>query len=190
MKVNNMSFFEVADKYIHNINNNNNKNEYNKELSVSGDIITEAGRQQVLYKIQELNRRKPEISKEIQAAKDNGGIEENEEFTMALESLSRLEYDISILHNVAENYIVIKIPPSGIYDEVKVGLSVTILNIDTEREVTYQILGEYESDPHNGVISVKSPLGKELLGCKVGDSVELDRGNYIIEYEVLKIFSK
>lgn len=177
-----VTFFEVTDKY--------NQQDYNKEISVSGDIITEGGRRKVLEKIQELHRQKPSISKEIQEAKDNGGIEENEEFTMALEKLHRLEYDIAVLQNVAENYIVFTIPPSGVYDEVKIGLSVTILNVDTNREVTYQILGEYESDPPRGIISNKSPLAKELLGCKVGDYVDLERGNDFIEYEVLKIFSK
>ena len=187
----NILFFEAGDKYNHDYTNNDYKNnEYNKGLSVSGDIITEDGRRKLLEKIQELHSKKPSISAEIQEAKDNGGIEENEEFTMALERLSRLEYDISVLQNVVENYIVVKIPPSGIYDCVKVGLSVTILNTDTEREVTYQLLGEYESDPRNGVISIKSPLGKELLGCKVGDYVELERGDDFIEYKVLKIFSK
>lgn len=182
--MNNIAFFGTTDKYNH---KNNNDNE---DANVSGDIITEAGRRKVLERIQDLLKQKPLIAKEISAAKENGGIEENEEFSMALDKLSRLEYDISILQNVAQNYQIISIPSSGEYDTVKVGLSVTILNTDTEKEATYQILGEYESDPRNGVISIKSPLGKELLGCKVGDYVDLERGNDFIEYEVLRIFSK
>jgi len=181
--MNNITFFESVDKY-------NNKKEYNKEIPVSGDIITEAGRKQVLQRIYELVKQKPIIASEIQQARENGGIEENEEFTMAMEKMQRLEYDISVLNTVAETYIIFKTPKAGIYDEVKIGMSVTILNTETDKEITYQILGEYESDPRNGIISHKSPLGKELLGCKVGDYVDLERGNNFIEYEVLKIFVK
>lgn len=178
-----LAFFEVIDKY--NTNNNNNE-----ELSVSVDIITEDGRNRVLEQIRVLAKQKPMIAKEISDAKENGGVEENEEFAMALDKLARLEYDISILHSVAQNYHLVKVPSSGEYDVAKIGMSVTILNTDTDREVTYQILGEYESDPSNGIISHKSPLGKELLGCKVGDYVDLERGNDFIEYEILRIFSK
>lgn len=182
--MNNIAFFGTTDKYNH---KNNNDNE---DANVSGDIITEDGRRKVLDRLREMSKQKPLIAKEIQTAKENGGIEENEEFTMALDKLSRLEYDMSILQNVAQNYHIISIPSAGEYNEVKIGMSVTILNLDTDREVTYQILGEYESDPKNGIISHKSPLGKELIGCKVGDYVDLERGNDFIEYEVLRIFSK
>lgn len=183
MPMNNITFFESVDKY-------NNKKEYNKEIPVSGDIITEAGRQRVLQRIHDLVKQKPIIAKEIQEARENGGIEENEEFTMAMEKMQRLEYDISVLSAVAETYIVIQTPKAGEYNEVKIGMSVTILNTDTDRKVTYQILGEYESDPPNGVISHRSPLGKELLGSKVGDYIDLERGNDFVEYEVLRIFAK
>ncbi len=178
----NLTFFEVIDKY----NTNNN----NEELSVSVDIITEDGRNRVLEQIRVLAKQKPMIAKEISEAKENGGVEENEEFAMALDKLARLEYDISILHNVAQNYRLVKVPSSGEYDVVKIGMSVTILNTDTDRKVTYQVLGEYESDPSNGVISHKSPLGRELLGCKVGNYVDIERGNDFIEYEILRIFVK
>lgn len=178
----NISFFTVSDKY---------KNEStNEEIPVSGDIITEAGRSKILEKIQHLVSLKPSIAQEISDAKDNGGIEENEEFSMALDKLTRLEKDIADLTRVAETYMVAPIPEAGTYDEVKFGMHVKILNCDNDREVTYQILGEYESDPSNGIISHKSPLGNELIGCKVGDYVDIPRGGDYIEYEVLEIFSK
>jgi transcription elongation factor GreA len=69
---------------------------------------------------------------------------------------------------------------------VAVGTTVTISNIDTDQEFSYTILGVHDSDPTNGIISLKSPMGMELLTREVGDEVEVN-GSY---YEILKIVAK
>jgi transcription elongation factor GreA len=69
---------------------------------------------------------------------------------------------------------------------VVVGTTVTIMNIDNEKEFTYTILGVHDSDPDNGIISLKSPMGVELLTREVGDEIEVN-GTY---YEILKIVAK
>lgn len=182
--MNNALSFIVYDKYNH--NNNNNK-EYKE---VSGDIITEKGRKHILERIHILSKRKPLISEQIKDARENGGIEENEEFSMALEEMMRLDMEIAKLQFIAETYAIIPTKEKGDYSKVEVGLSVTVKNLSTDKIITYTILGEMESDPSEGVISHKSPVGKELLGCSVGDVAYIERNKDYIELEILKIFAK
>jgi transcription elongation factor GreA len=59
--------------------------------------------------------------------------------------------------------------------------------METEEEVQYQLLGPYESDPDNGRISVKSPIGMALIGSEVGDEVRVKTPGGLQEYEVLEI---
>lgn len=171
-----------SDKYT----NNEREQEYNSNM----DIITEQGRIDVLKRISELRKRKPDISERISAARDQGGLEENEELHMALEEMQRVDYDINRLNGILEKCVEINIPPAGEYEIAKPGMWVEIENLETERVVTYQLLGEVESDPSKGILSIQSPLGRELLNSKVGDVAEIERGADIIEWEVLRIFSK
>ena len=76
---------------------------------------------------------------------------------------------------------------NGPTDRVVFGRTVLLYNMDTEEEVTYQLLGPYESDPDNGKISVKSPIGMALLGSEVGDEVKVNTPGGLQEFEVLEI---
>lgn len=169
-----------SDKYTNNVKDR----DYNNNM----DLITENGREKVISQILELKKRKPMIAEQINAARENGGIEENEELHMALEDLQRVDVEIIRLSEIVDKSGTLNIPPPGEYDTVRPGLTVKIENCNTEKVVEYSILGEYESDPNSGSISYKSPLGKELLNATVGDVVELQRGPNIIEYEILRIF--
>lgn len=169
-----------SDKYT----NNNSEQDYTKIM----DLLTEAGRGNLLKRISDLQKKKPEISERISSARDNGGLEENEELHMSLDELQRIDMEIVRLQDILDKSSVLQLPGPGEYERIKPGMSVELENFNIDKIVTYTILGEYESDPGKGSISYKSPLGKELLGLQVGDVVELERGNDIIEYEVLRIF--
>ena len=169
-----------SDKYTDNMRE--------RDYSNTMDLITDKGREQVLKKISELQKRKPLIAEQISDARANGGVEENEELHMALEEMQRVEVEIIRLSEIIDKSTTLNIPMSGEYDIVRPGMTVEIENFNTEKVMTYTILGEFESDPNQGSISYKSPLGKELLNMRVGDCVELQRGNDIIEYEILRIF--
>jgi transcription elongation factor GreA len=173
---------ENSDKYA--------DQERERDYSNTMDLITDKGREQVLHKISELQKRKPMIAEQIAAARDNGGVEENEELHMALEEMQRVDVEIIRLSEIIDKSNTLNIPQSGEYDIVRPGMTVEIENFNTEKVMTYTILGEFESDPSQGSISYKSPLGKELLNMRVGDCIELQRGADIIEYEILRIFAK
>ncbi len=165
---------------------NNNDQEYNKNM----DLLTKNGRTDLENKIIILNRKKPIIAEQLYAARENGGIEENEELHMSLDEMNRVDIEIARLQAIIEKSTLLEIPAPGSYDKIIPGVTVELENFFVDKIVTYTILGESESNPSNGSISFKSPLGRELLGMGVGDVAELIRGDDVIEYEVLKIYVK
>ena len=175
-----------------NINNSDKYTDSDKgqEINQSMDIITQEGRDSITKRITELTSLKSEISERISAAREQGGIEENEELHMALEEMQRNDVEIDRLSSLISKAILLQPLNPGSYDIVKPGVTVRLVNFTVDKIVEYTILGEVESDPNKGIISFKSPLGVELMNAKVGDEIELDRGATIIEYEVLDIFVK
>ena len=154
------------------------------------NFMTASTRDKILAQIRELEGKKPTITEQIGNARLQGGLEENEELIMALEEMQRVDMDI---HRHQEKLVDIQLiqPLSpGIRNIITVGTTVTILNIDTDVESIYTILGEHDSDPNNGIISFKSPLGSELLQRSVEDEVEIRAGNNITNYEIIKIVVK
>lgn len=172
-----------SDKYT-------DKTNKNQEITPSMDIITKAGRSSVTKRVLELQAKKPEISERISAARDQGGVEENEELHMALEEMQRNDVEIDRLSKILAKCTLLEPLALGSHETVRPGVTVRLENFNIDKVVEYTILGEVESDPGKGVISFKSPLGAELIGAKQGDFIELDRGATIIEYEVLEIFVK
>ena len=156
----------------------------------TGNFITTFARDKILARIQEFEGKKPAISEQIGAARMQGGLEENEELIMALEDMQRLDMNIAREHEKLVDIILISQLPLGKHKTVKMGNTVTILNMDTDVESTYTILGEHDSDPNNGIISFKSPLGAELLNREVEDEVEIRAGNNVSNYEIIKIVAK
>ena len=152
-----------------------------------GNFMTATSRDKIITQIAELQAKKPMVTEQIGAARMQGGLEENEELHMALEDMQRLEMDINRHEEKLVDIILIKPMRPGVYEFVEMGTTVTIMNLETEKESTYTILGVSDSDPENGIISFKSPLGAELIGREVGDEVEIQAGNNFSEYEVMNI---
>ena len=154
------------------------------------NFMTASTRDKIIAQIQELEGKKPTISEQIGNARLQGGLEENEELIMALEEMQRLDMDIHRHQEKLADITLISQLPPGKHKIVKMGTTVTIMNIETEKEFTYTILGVHDSDPNVGIISFKSPLGAELLSREVGDDVEIRAGNNISNYEIIKIVAK
>ena len=171
---------DESDKYDASKNNSENFNNM--------DFLSAKGRVELLDKITETLDKKPAISERIQAARSQGGLEENEELLTALEDLQMLDMELNRLQDILDNATVIEPLQKGKKKTVTFGTTVKIQNIDNEKILKYTILGEFESDPSNGSISFRSPLGKELIGCKKGDIVAIMRPAGDIEYEILDIF--
>jgi transcription elongation factor GreA len=152
----------------------------------TGNFMTASTRDRIHADIINLEEKRPEISDRIGEARLQGGLEENEELLMALEDMQRHEQEISRYQERLIDIQLIPQLPLGKKKNVLVGTTVTILNTETDQEFTYTILGVHDSDPENGIISMKSPMGMELLSREIGDEVEVNN----TYYEILKIVAK
>lgn len=129
---------------------------------------------------------RPANIRAIEEARSHGDLSENAEYHAAKERQSFIEGKINELKSVIGIAEVIDIEP-GPAEYVVFGKTVLLYNIVTENEISYQLLGPYESDPENGKISVVSPLGQALIGKEVGDEVRVKTPGGIEEFEILEI---
>lgn len=129
---------------------------------------------------------RPENIRAIEEARSHGDLSENAEYHAAKEKQSFLEGRINELQDVISRSEVID-PEVGPTDRVVFGRTVLLYNNQTDEEISYQLLGPYESDPENGKISVTSPIGQVLIGKEEGDEVKARTPGGIQEFEILEI---
>ena len=122
----------------------------------------------------------------IEEARSHGDLSENAEYHAAKEKQSFLEGRINELNSVIGLAEVIVIE-DGPADHAVFGRTILLYNLQTNEEIAYQLLGPYESDPENGKISVKSPIGQALIGREVGDEIKVKTPRGVQEFEILEI---
>lgn len=130
--------------------------------------------------------REKEVADLIKEARSFGDLSENSEYDEAKNEQGKLYSHIAELENILANYVVIEENTDNT-DVVGMGSRITVKDVATGEEESYQVVGSQEADPMNGRISEESPFGKALLGKSIGDIavVEAPAGN--IEYEVVAI---
>jgi transcription elongation factor GreA len=134
-------------------------------------LLTKAGIKKLERELNDLIKNKrPEIAKRIAQAKDYGDLSENVEYDEAKNEQMMVERRITELKQMIKRADIAKEGASG--DEVAIGTTVTI-NCNGDKS-TYTLVGSFESNPKEGKISHSSPIAKALLGCKVGDEVEIN----------------
>ena len=126
--------------------------------------------------------KRPEAVARLAAAREQGDLSENSEYTDAKQNLAFIDGRIAELEALLHEVKVVTSHPKG---QVDVGCKVT-LHIDGKKEI-FTIVGEWEADPKEKKISHESPLGKALLGKKVGESVEVEAPAGKILYKILHI---
>ncbi|MEM8825070.1 MAG: transcription elongation factor GreA [Pseudomonadota bacterium] len=128
---------------------------------------------------------RPAIIRAIAEAREHGDLSENAEYHSAREKQSFIEGRIKELEGLISLADVID--PAKLSGAIKFGATVTIVDEDTEEEKTYQIVGEQEADIENGLLNIKSPLARALIGKEEGDSVEVRTPGGTRDYEVTAI---
>lgn len=129
---------------------------------------------------------RPQNVKAIAEARAHGDLSENAEYHAAKEKQSFLEGRIQELQSKIARAEVID--PSKIsQDRIAFGATVKVMDIDTDEEKTYQIVGPDEADIKAGKLSIHSPMARSLIGKELGDSVVVKAPSRTIEYEVLEI---
>ena len=134
-----------------------------------------------------VNVERPSVSKAIGEAIELGDLSENAEYTSAKEKQVLIENKIALLNERLSNADVIDLKTLVNDGIVKFGMTVTLVDEDTERKVKYQLVSEFESDIDKNKLSVESPLGRALLGKKADDEIELKIGNNIKTYLIENI---
>ena len=115
---------------------------------------------------------RPRIIEAIATAREHGDLKENAEYHAAREQQSFIEGRVAELEDKLARAEVIDVTKlKG--DKVVFGATVTLIDADTEKEVTYRIVGEDEADISKGKVSIQSPIARALIGKKVGDEIEV-----------------
>ncbi|HIE33505.1 transcription elongation factor GreA [Thermosulfurimonas dismutans] len=127
-----------------------------------------------------------EVIKAIEEARAHGDLSENAEYEAAKERQGHIEGRIQELSDRLARAEVIEIPKTP-PEKIQFGVKVKLLNLDTDEEVVYRLVGPYESDVDKGLISVTSPLGRALIGKEVGDEVEVHTPAGVRTFEILEI---
>jgi transcription elongation factor GreA len=128
---------------------------------------------------------RPAIIKAIAEAREHGDLSENAEYHSAREKQSFIEGRIKELEGVLSLADVIN--PATLSGTIKFGARVTLVDEDTDEEKTWQIVGEHEASVENGLLNIKSPIARALIGKEEGDSVEVRTPGGQRAYEVLKV---
>lgn len=130
---------------------------------------------------------RPAASRAIAEAREKGDLKENAEYDAAKEAQGMLEAKIAAMEGVMSN---VRVLDESTIDTSKVSIlaKVTLTNLATNKQVTYQIVGEKEADLKAGKISITSPIGKGLMGKEVGDVAEVQAPAGVLKFKIEKIF--
>ena len=150
--------------------------------------LTVQGSEKLKAELQQLKQvDRPKVIAAIAEAREHGDLKENAEYHAAREQQSFIEgriKDIEVKLSNAQVIDVTRLEDSG---RIVFGVTVDLIALEDDREVTYQIVGEDEADIETGKISVTSPIARALIGKEEGDVAEVKAPGGIIEYEILQV---
>jgi len=132
-----------------------------------------------------LNVRRPEIAEKIHMAKQDGDVSENAGYDAAREEQAIVEGRINYVEALLKNSILIE--TNGPTDTIALGTTVTVREAGNSSCETYYIVGPAEADPVDGRISNESPLGKALMGCRVGQTVTITAPDGEMKFKIVGI---
>lgn len=147
--------------------------------------MTAAGAERLRQELHELKTvARPKVIQDIATARAHGDLKENAEYHAAREQQSFIEGKIHDLENRLVHAQIIDISDMENTGKVIFASTVKLINVDTNAEVTYQIVGDHEADIKVGKISVNSPIARALIGKFEGDTVEVQAPGGVVSYEI------
>ena len=150
--------------------------------------ITKAGEQELAERLRKLKTKdRPEISQAIAEARAHGDLKENAEYHAAKEQQGFIEAKIQEIEHALANAQVIDvrdIPETG---RVVFGSTIDLYDITNDKPITYKIVGNLESKPEEGLISIQTPIAQGLMGKNVGDEVSISTPSGVIDFEIEKV---
>jgi transcription elongation factor GreA len=152
--------------------------------------MTKKGYEALQAELTRLRREeRPKVIQAITEAREHGDLKENAEYKAAKEHQQFIDTRMAELEHKLGSAQVVEIS-TGECETVVFGVTVSLLNMESQEERRYTLVGTDEADIKNGSISVQSPIGRALIGHRVGDIVEVHRPAGMIEYEIQSICFK
>lgn len=151
------------------------------------EYMTKKGYEQLKKKMDELKQRRTKISKTIGEAREHGDLRENSAYHAAKEEQGLNEMRIREMEAKLANAEIVEGSTAAKKDKVSLGATVKVQAVKTEREMEFTLVSASEADILENKISPDSPMGGELLGCKVGEVIEVEAPAGIIAYKILEI---
>jgi transcription elongation factor GreA len=130
---------------------------------------------------------RPKVIEAISEARELGDLKENAEYHAAREQQSFIEGRIVEIESKLSNAEIIDISKIKVEDKVVFGATVELINIDTDKEVKYQIVGDDEADIKANMISISSPIARALIGKFVDDIAVVQAPSGKTEYEIIAV---
>ena len=147
------------------------------------NLMTYAGLKKLEDELHELKVvRRKEVAEKIKEAREQGDLSENAEYDAAKDE----QRDIEELEAILKNAEVV-VEDEADTEKINVGCKVLVYDEEFEEEVEFKIVGSTEANSLQGKISNESPLGKALIGAKVGDEISVEAPAGMMNYKILKI---
>lgn len=151
------------------------------------NLMTYAGLKKLEDELHDLRVvRRKEVAEKIKEAREQGDLSENAEYDAAKDEQRDIEARIEELEVILKNAEVV-VEDEADTEKINVGCKVLVFDEEFEEEVEFKIVGSTEANSLQGKISNESPLGKALIGSKVGDTVSVEAPVGMMEYKILKI---
>lgn len=156
-------------------------------MEAKKNILTYEGLRKYEDELHELKVvKRKEVAQKIKEAREQGDLSENAEYDAAKDEQRDIEARIEELEKILKNAEVV-VEEEVDLDKISVGCQIKIVDLEDNSELTYKIVGSTEANSLKGKISNESPLGKSLLGAKVGDVVTVEAPMGELQYKVLEI---
>lgn len=151
------------------------------------NILTYEGLRQLEDELHDLkvNRRKA-VAEKIKEAREQGDLSENAEYDAAKDEQRDIEARIEEIEKILKNAEVV-VEDEVDLDVINIGCKVRIFDMEFAEELEYKIVGSTEANSLKGKISNESPVGRALLGSRVGDVVDVETQTGVLQYKILEI---
>ena len=151
------------------------------------NLLTYAGLKKLEDELHDLKVvKRKEVAEKIKEAREQGDLSENAEYDAAKDEQRDIEARIEEIEKILKNAEVV-VEDEVDNGKISVGCKVQVLDMEYDEEMEFQLVGSTEANSLQGKISNESPVGKALIGAKQGDVVDVEMGDSVMQYKVLKI---
>ena len=156
-------------------------------MTIKKNILTSEGLKKLEDELDELIVvKRKEVAQKIKEAREQGDLSENAEYDAAKDEQRDIEARIEEIEKILKNAEIVDEDEVDL-ETINIGCQVKILDLEFDEELTYKIVGYTEANSLKGKISNESPVGKALIGKKVGDLVSVETQVGVVQYKVLDI---